>query len=79
MKYVWFIYNGWLGIHYPTDILYNTVEEAFQVGLEYGYKDKEVGVEEVNPWYDDETHELLGWEDKADIIKPTEIVFEEGE
>lgn len=79
MKYIWFIYNGWLGIYYPTNILYNTIEEAFQAGLEYGYEDNKVGVEMVNPWYDDETHELLGLDSVTILIYPIERVFEDEE
>lgn len=79
MKYIWFIYNGWLGIHYPTNILYNTIMDAYEAGIEYGYSFNQVGVEKVDPWYDDNTHELTGWEEVAILVNPLEKVFEEEE
>lgn len=78
-KYAWFIYNGWLGIHYPTNILYDTIKDAFEAGVKYGYNPNQVGVEAINPWYDEETHELLGTDSVAIIINPTKRVFEDEE
>lgn len=77
MKYVWFIYNGYLGIHYPTNILYNTINEAYEAGIKYGYTPNQVGVEKIDPWYDDD--ELTGWDEIAILINPFERIFEEEE
>lgn len=80
MKYIWFIYNGYLGPHYPVEnIFYDTVEDAFEAGVKYGYNPNQVGVEKISPWYDEETHELLGTDSMAIIINPTERVFEDEE
>ena len=50
MKYIWFIYNGYLGAHYPVEnIFYDTVEDAFEAGVKYGYNPNQVGVEIISP------------------------------
>ena len=80
MKYIWFIYNGYLGLHYPTEnIFYDTVEDALEAGVRYGYNLSQVGVEAINPWYGEETHELLGLDSVTIIINPPERVFEKEE
>lgn len=80
MKYIWFIYNGFLGTHYPVEnIFYDTLEDALKAGIEYGYNLNQIGVEIVSPWYDEETHELLGLDSVTILIYPIERVFEDEE
>lgn len=80
MKYIWFIYNGWFGPHYPVEnIFYDTAEDAFEAGVKYGYNPNQVGVETINLWYDEKTHELLGLDSVTIVINPTVRVFEDEE
>lgn len=80
MKYIWFIYSGYLGPHYPVEnIFYDTVEDAFEAGIKYGYNPNQIGVEIIDLWYDEETHEVFGWDIVATLINPTKRVFDEEE
>ena len=80
MKYIWFIYNGFLSTHYPVEnIFYDTMEDALEASVKYGYNLNQIGVEIVNPWYDEETHELLGLDSVTILIYPIERVFEDEE